>query len=239
MSRGYRILHLFADWGVEDPWLATVGEVTRVGLDPDPSPWTAEIYAIDLMHGEPPGEDYDLVVSHPDCQPFTDPIVAGQAEPRENQIPRARELGRRFGQDYIIENVPGASGHLIDPVRLNGRMFGLPIKYERLFECSFPVKQPQEPTEHLGATEGPLVGDYDGQGQWIGPIEYWRLAKGVVGDYPSRQVKRSGIPADYLRHLLRCYLRYRDGVPLGEPSRQAQLADGGFVEVADKRGEDQ
>jgi len=33
-----KIAHIYADTGIEDEVLSTYGEVTRVGIDPDPNP---------------------------------------------------------------------------------------------------------------------------------------------------------------------------------------------------------
>jgi len=41
------------------------------------------------------------------------------------------------GKYYVIENVPNSP--LINPVLLNGAMFGLRVHRIRLFECSFDV----------------------------------------------------------------------------------------------------
>jgi hypothetical protein len=66
--------------------------------------------------------------------------ISGDTEDHANQIPRAREIAIEIADDYVIENKP--RDDLNNPVVLNGNMFGLPIKYERAFETSFPVSSP-------------------------------------------------------------------------------------------------
>jgi DNA (cytosine-5)-methyltransferase 1 len=52
-------------------------------------------------------------------------------------VAETREALVKTGKPYIIENVPGAP--LIDPIVLNGAMFGLLVHRKRLFETNFPL----------------------------------------------------------------------------------------------------
>ena len=141
------IYHIFADRGVESEFLSGFGRVVRVGLDPFENEYSEEIRAdataIPLRGGA------DLVVLHPPCYLWAESTRHIPDDVREENypdlIPTARELGRELGEHYIIENVPKAP--LQDPVVLNGRMFRLPIHYERAYETSFPVKQPGSEVE--------------------------------------------------------------------------------------------
>jgi DNA (cytosine-5)-methyltransferase 1 len=80
--------------------------------------------------------EYDAVWASPPCQRFTKARFLA-SDHHEDLIEPVREKLIDSGKPYIIENVPGAP--LINPVRLNGQMFGLMVDRERWFECSFPV----------------------------------------------------------------------------------------------------
>lgn len=84
--------------------------------------------------------DFVAVHASPPCQGYS---RARYVVDRETQagysdlIGVVRELLKRAERPYVIENVPGAP--LVDPVVLNGAMFGLLVQRVRLFECSFYV----------------------------------------------------------------------------------------------------
>lgn len=67
----------------------------------------------------------------------------GHVKEALNLIPQTRELLIASGVPYVIENVVGAREHLRSPIMLCGSMFGLDVQRHRLFECSFPVVQPE------------------------------------------------------------------------------------------------
>jgi len=196
------IYHLFADTGVESEPLSAYGTVTRVGLDPTPTRFTDKVVAADLSEECPLEPDADLALLHPPCQRWSSATRGRNPERHPDLLDRARELGQELAEDYIIENVPGAP--LRDPVRLNGRMFGLPIDYERAFETTFHVEQPPE-YQNLVADGGPFAAHQE-TGGWQGSSQLWRSAKQVSGDYPSKELKRSGVPAPYIHYLARWWL---------------------------------
>jgi len=195
------IYHIFADVGVESEPLSAYGDVVRIGLDPidtnESDPVKADAKHLPLKPGA------DLAVLHPPCQKFS--TLTRNRGDHENLIPLAREIGEEYADDYIIENVPSAP--LNDPVELEGRMFGLPITYKRAFETSFHVEQPAM-YGNLLADDGDLA-DHQRTGGWQGETDIWRSIKQVSGDYPSRDMKRSGIPAPYIHYLVRNWLQQR------------------------------
>jgi len=134
-----KILHAFADEGVESEALAPHGHVTRVGLDPQETPHTDATLAVDLTEVELSKlftHHFDLGLFHPPCYKWTQ----RDAEDAENLIPLAREIAHEYCDEWIIENQPDAPLH--NPTILKGEMFGLPVAYERAFETSYPVEQP-------------------------------------------------------------------------------------------------
>lgn len=226
----FRIAHLFADHGVEAEALSAFGEVYRFTIDPRPNRSVAETTAIDLMK-EPLSGDFDLALLHPKCTKWSDmPDV--DPEDHENQIPRAREIGRQIADEYVIENKPRAP--LDDPTVLHGRMFGLPIAYERAFEASFPVLQPPQQQTFGEKTVSPYY--YSDR-----TTEWWKATKGYVGDYPKQHLAKNALPAAYVRFVVRSWLESRDTrdaeevqdnndpAPRTVPDEQATLiqADGG------------
>lgn len=56
-----------------------------------------------------------------------------------NLIPRVRELLVASGLPYVIENVEGARGHLIEPARICGTGLGMPVRRHRYFETNWPL----------------------------------------------------------------------------------------------------
>jgi hypothetical protein len=218
-----RILHLFADTGIEDEVLHTFGEVTRVGIDPEPNPFSSVIQA-DAT--DPPLNDrFDLAVAHPPCQRWSVATEGGgDREDHPDLIDEAREVCDRLADHYIIENVPDAP--LRDPVVMSGGQFGLPIHYPRAFETSFPVDHPK-PVPRWSPDVGPLSEQAKSGNAWVGRNVGWRLAKGYGHDWPARALKRHGIPAAYIRRLLYWWLAARNGDTRPEQARLVASTDGG------------
>jgi hypothetical protein len=204
------ILHLFADIGVEDEVLCGFGSVTRVGIDPEPNPFS-EVIQADAR--TPPVKDgFDLAVAHPPCQRWS--VATGDSRDRHpDYLDAARDVSRRLADHWIIENVPQAP--LRDPVVFTGGHFGLPIHYPRAFETSFPVQKPT-PTQRWRPTVGPLAEQGRTGNAWVGTNDGWRLGKGYSHDWPARELKRHGIPAPYIRRLLYWWLTACDGDGLPE-----------------------
>jgi hypothetical protein len=200
------IYHIFADIGVESEVLDAYGRVVRVGLDPIDTNASEPVQA---DAGELPlKKQANLAVLHPPCQRFSQMTgYTGDPESHPNLIPLARHIGREYADDYVIENVPRAplrSPEGGDCVVLDGQMFGLPIPKRRQFETSFPLPDPPEyeRVEPYGALKAHREGT-----PWVGTDAEWRSIIGVSGDYPTRELRRSGIPASYIHWIMRAYLQ--------------------------------
>lgn len=195
------VYHLFADHGVEAEALSAHGRVERYTIDPRSNEYVDETVQMDLMAEMPP-EGADLAVLHPSCAPWADTThLNGDREDHENQIPRAREIASSIASDYIIENKPRAP--LRDPTVLNGKQFGLPIKYERAFETSFPVRTPPRERTLSGKTVSPYFFS-DRTHEW------WRATKGYIGDYPKQHLAKNALPAAYVHFLVRQFAEARN-----------------------------
>lgn len=117
-----------------------------VGIDINPQPNYPFEYAVgDVLERFAHMLDwygpFDAVHASPPCQAYTSMGFLGkQPKERPALIEPVREMVKATGLPYIIENVPRAP--LIEPVTLCGQYFGLAVRRHRLFECSFPVEQP-------------------------------------------------------------------------------------------------
>jgi len=224
-----RILHLYADTGIEDEVLHTFGDVTRVGIDPSPNPFSEVVEADARRPPLSPG--FDLAVAHPPCQRWSVATPGGGSDPESHPdyIDDARRVCRDLADHYIIENVRDAP--LRDPVVFMGGQFGMGIHYPRAFETSFPTSRPER-RSRWRPDEGPLAEQGKQGNAWVGTNDGWRLAKGYAHDWPARELKRHAVPAPYLRRLLYHWLA---AVENGTRSEQTALAtDGGFA--ANDRG---
>lgn len=87
-------------------------------------------------------DDFDAIHASPPCQGYTQLAAVntklGRTQRHEKLIDETRALLRATGLPYVIENVVGAP--LIDPVRVCGTSFGLPIRRHRLFESNRPLR---------------------------------------------------------------------------------------------------
>lgn len=195
-----KIAYCFADHAVEAEALASLGDVHRFTIDPKPSPFVDETTQINLMTETPDAEGFDLWVGHPQCAKFCDMPGVDPAD-HENQIPRARELAEAMADHYVIENKPRAP--LEDPVHLTGKMFGLPIEYERAFETSFAVQHP--PRQQTLTTQTSSFFYSERTHKW------WKTVKGIRGSYPKEHVAKNALPLAYVDWLTRQYLEATGG----------------------------
>jgi hypothetical protein len=199
-GNGWRILHAFADEGVESEALAPYGRITRVGLDPQETPHTDATIAVDLTQVDLAKlftHDFDLGLFHPPCYKWTQ----RDDEDAENLIPLARKIAREYCDEWIIENQPNAPLH--NPTILKGEMFGLPVAYERAFETSYPVEQPS----FRGSYE------YRHRVENTRPKSYWGAVKGYSHDpYNGQVLATNSTPRSYIDWLLQPLL-HTDALP--------------------------
>lgn len=195
------ILHGFADHGTESQALAVYGQVTRATIDPRPNAYSRVVEADLSAPDELPFDEgqFDLAVLHPPCTAYSDMPDADKDGDAPRLVPEAREIGQRYADHYVLENKPAAPLH--DPVVLEGRMFGLPIRYERAFETSFPVDQPAR-NARLGQPAETSPFFYSER-----TPAWWRAAKGgIAGDYPKEHLAKNALPLPFVHHLLRAWL---------------------------------
>lgn len=192
-----RILHCFADRGVEAEALSTYGEVIRVGINARDTNASIPIKADARTLPIQDGVTFDLGVFHPPCSRWSDMTsISGDPEDHPNYIPRSRYLGEKYCDEWLIENKPGAP--LRDPVKLSGKMFGIPLAYERAFETSFDVDMPP--------VQQPLDNECSPYFYSDRSREWWASAKGYTGPYTKTALAKNAVPAAYIHWLVRQYL---------------------------------
>jgi DNA (cytosine-5)-methyltransferase 1 len=110
-----------------------------------------ELAQFDAIHASPPCQAYTTMNNrHGSSSP---PLIA-----------ETREALQRTGLPWVIENVPGARAHLIDPVRITGAMVGCAAHRPRLFEASFAMLSPP-PVPDAGNAVA-VYGKNDGRRLW-------------------------------------------------------------------------
>lgn len=201
----YRIAHGFADKGLEDHTLAQYGHVTRYSLNPEPN-GVSSFVQCDLSNPDAipePEEKFDLGLWQPVCLKYADTTsISGDPDDWPDLIDESKDIAEKTCDHWIIENKPAAwadENRARDAtVTLEGKHFGLPVKYQRSFECSFDVPQPQSwgSIGHDSYETSPFFHSEKSR-------TWWAAYKGVP---PSAAAKdytaRNSIPRAYLQHLL-------------------------------------
>ncbi|WP_075936865.1 hypothetical protein [Halosegnis longus] len=206
------ILHCFADYGTESEVLSDFGNVLRVGINPketnESTPIRADAHIENKDWGLPIKDDvkFDLGVFHPVCSRWAATTsISGNPDEHENMIPSARMIAEKYCDHHIIENVPRAP--LNNPTVLNGRMFGMPIEYERAFETSFKVPAP--PRERQFLTTDGLSDKAETSSFFFSERsrEWWAAVKNYPpSPYPKNHIAKNAIPAPFIYYLVRLWL---------------------------------
>lgn len=182
-----------------------------VGVDINPQPhYPFEFHQGDaLEYLRRHGHEFDAVHSSPPCQRFS-PLgrlhaKAGYQDKHPDLIGAVRDALRALGKPYVIENVVGAP--LIDPVMLCGSFFWeLRVYRHRLFEASFPLRQPEhkphgDKTPSAGRGKSPKgYVTVSGTGGVIGvPYQYLCWAMGI--HWMKKPELSQSIPPAYTHYI--------------------------------------
>ncbi|WP_200530868.1 hypothetical protein [Halorubrum sp. LN27] len=210
------ILHCFADAGTESEILSEFGDVIRVSINPKDTNESDPIRADAHLHPENGVKDwgfpikqdrsFDLGLFHPVCSKWASTTsISGDPDSHENMIPSARQIAKEYCDHYIIENVPKAP--LRNPTKLNGRMFGLPIEYERGFETSFRVPEPPRQGSLLTNTGISDTAETSSFYFSERSKEWWAATKAYdPRPYAKQHLAKNAIPGPYIHYLIRAWL---------------------------------
>jgi hypothetical protein len=198
------ILHCFADHGVESETLSNYGDVTRVGINPRD---TNDSEPIQADANQLPFRDdiqFDFGLFHPPCTKWSDMPGANKNGEAKNLIPLSR--ADQYCKYWVIENKPKAP--LNDATVLSGKMFGLPIAYDRAFESNFQIEQPPRQA-FIPDTETSTYFYSEKTAKW------WASIKGVSNNYTKDSLSKNSLPSAYIHHIMRSFLtasKQSDGV---------------------------
>lgn len=156
-------------------------------------------------------EGFDVIHASPPCQTHVKGLAAvnrdlGRVSRYEDRIAATRERLRLLDVPYVIENVEGSP--LLNPVRLCGSSFQLPIRRHRLFESNMALMVP--PCNHSWQHEPRYWTSWRPNGKKrlakvvqvygnAGDSTYWAEAMGI--DWMTRDELREAIPPVYTEHL--------------------------------------
>jgi DNA (cytosine-5)-methyltransferase 1 len=144
-----RLLDLFCGAGGASVGYHRAG-FDLVGVDIRPQPnYPFEFYQDDALsilgEGWNSAPHFDAIHASPPCQANVKGLrsvnqTIGRNDEYVDLIAATRAMLIESGLPYVIENVEGSV--LVEPVRLCGSSFGLPIQRHRLFETSFALMVP-------------------------------------------------------------------------------------------------
>lgn len=139
-----RLLDLFCGAGGAAMGYHRAGfEVVGVDIKPQKN-YPFEFHQADAMMY--PLEGFDVIHASPPCQAYSTCTPDKFKGNHQKLIPAVR--GRLSGRIYVIENVPGARRELVNPLKLCGSQFGLPIRRHRYFEISPELTVLMSPCQH-------------------------------------------------------------------------------------------
>jgi DNA (cytosine-5)-methyltransferase 1 len=195
-----RLLDLFCGAGGAAMGYSRAGfEVVGVDIDEQPN-FPFEFHRADALTF--PLDGFDAIHASPPCPVHSSLNGWSGDSTSPDLIPQTRELLRRSGLPYVIENVPGAP--LEQPVMLCGQALGLKVRRHRLFEASFallvpPCYHPEPPVIVVGGSIGRRV--FDPRRKAVAPT--WEQAKEVMGMpwAQRRQEVVNAIPPAYTEHV--------------------------------------
>ena len=199
-----KLLDAFCCQGGASAGYAAAGfDVTGIDLHPQPRyPFTfiqGDAIAYILEHGH----EYDVIAGSPPCQGYSDAqVLQGREHPM--LIAPTREAMQATGRPFILENVPGARPHLIDPIVLCGLMFGLGTYRDRHFELGggLALNQPHHPRHDRPITKMGRPRRDGEMAHYVGNFSGVQAARDDLGvPWMNRDGIRECIPPAYTRWI--------------------------------------
>lgn len=181
-------------------------DITGVDIEPQPHYPFPFIQGDALEYAAAHGQEYDAIHASPPCQfaaAIFNPCKPEKRSEHQNLIPATRDILKRLGRPYVIENVKRARGHLINPLMLTGSMFELPIFRDRYFEINPPLWwSPSIPRYDFQPVP---ISSSSKPGNTYAPAAIMRSAMGI--DWMTKMELRQAVPPAYTQfigeHLLR------------------------------------
>ncbi len=193
-----KLLDLFCGAGGAAMGYHRVGfEVVGVDIRPQKN-YPFEFHQADAMTY--PLEGFDVIHASPPCQHYS--FGTPNKSKHIGTLPAVREMLKKSGLPWVIENVPGAP--IDTSTMICGCQVGLPlIRRRRFFEFSFPFYHLQPPCRH----DGPVM-TVTGHGTTSGNRKTWgrnisvsemREAMGI--DWMNRDELSQAIPSAYTEFI--------------------------------------
>lgn len=147
-------------------------------------------------------DDFDAIHASPPCQKYT--LACQQWRKNgvvySDLIDETRSTLIKSRKPYVIENVLGAP--LINPIILNGAMFGMNLRRTRLFETSFEVGFFLLPKEGLSRFRMGRAPAKDDPVVPVGHFSGVQRAREVMGiDWMSGKELTQAIPPAYTEYI--------------------------------------
>ena len=203
----YKLLDLFCGAGGAAMGYHRAGfEVVGVDIKPQPH------YPFEFHQGDAlthPLDGFDAIHASPPCQIHSEASKqwrkAGVKYP--DLIAPIRERLNSNNKAWIIENVPGAP--LLNPVMLNGEMFGMRVRRRRLFETNWPlafVLLPKEERSEFRMGRPVKDGDYITPVGHFSNVPYARKVMGI--DWMGQKELAQAIPPAYTEWIGKQLIKY-------------------------------
>ena len=180
-----------------------------VGVDIVPQPKNPHrlVVADALEYLREHGHKFDLIHASPPCQAYTKAGKQWRNEGKEypDMIEDTRKALIASGKPWVIENVPGAP--LVNPILLNGSVFGIKVHRPRYFESSFELPQPEVPPMKPVKMGRPIK-----EGDIVQPVGHFsgvRYAAREMGcEWMGQKELAQAIPPAYTRWVAECFLSH-------------------------------
>lgn len=203
-----KALDLYCCGGGASAGLAAAGfEVTGIDIDQQP------MYRHDFIQKDALTvsirfiRQFDLVWASPPCQFASCVTPKSHRLNHKNYIPETRELLRKSGVPYIIENVPAARRFLVNPFKLCGSMFGLKSYRHRFFETSFACHHQMECNHNFMPLLVTTAGAYSRKLRQPGQYKSVKNAPAAYGIDWMRSVElKEAIPPAYAEWIAKAFL---------------------------------
>jgi DNA (cytosine-5)-methyltransferase 1 len=155
-----------------------------------------DVAASFLKYGQPFAQPIAAIHASPPCQAFTSMSVMWNACQHEDLLTPIRQLLKRSGKPYVIENVEGEP--MENPVRLCGSSLGLgsdeyELRRHRLFETNWPVMVPPCGHGQREATIG-IYGDHARDRRRVAGEHHDRGRQFAVGEALERAREAMEMP---------------------------------------------